>query len=433
MKISVFGLGYVGIVTSACLADCGHEVVGIEKSEIKVGLVQSGRSPIVERDIEGLVKRNAAAGRLTATSDANDAIADTDMSLICVGTPGRLDGSPELSAIEAVLIEIGHAIRAKTIRHYVVIRSTVMPGTMRDLVIPRLAEACGNVPFSVAFNPEFLREGSAVADFNMPARTIVGAADKETAEVVMSLYKHLPGRKIITGLETAELVKFVDNAWHALKVAFGNEVGVLAKTLGINSQEVMDIFFGDKKLNISAAYLQPSFAFGGSCLPKDLRTLTYLCRKLDLSLPVVNHVLDSNQMLIERGVEWILGQSKKRIAFLGISFKSGTDDVRESPFVELVRRLIGKGRTIRIFDPNVQLARITGANKEYLMRVLPHIEELMVEEVTDAVGWAETIVVTTTDPIYAKAIATARSDQIVLDFARLKGTGSGDANVLEFL
>jgi len=303
---------------------------------------------------------------------------------------------------------------------------------MRNLVTPRLAKACGNVPFSVAFNPEFLREGSAVADFNMPAKTIVGATDKETAAAVMSLYGHLPGQKIVTEFETAEFVKYVDNAWHALKVAFGNEVGVLATTLGINSQKVMDIFLEDKKLNISTAYLRPGFAFGGPCLPKDLRALTHLCRKLDVSLPVLNHVLDSNRMLIDRGVDWILGQSKKRIAFLGISFKSGTDDVRESPFVEMVERLIGKGRAIRIFDPNVQLARLTGVNKEYLVRVLPHIAELMVAAVTDAVGWAETIVVTTTDPVYAKAIAAARSDQIVLDFAGLNATSRGDANVLGF-
>ena len=433
MKISVFGLGYVGTVCAACLADCGHEVVGVDKSEIKVGLVQSGRSPIVEPDIDELVKRNAAVGRFTATLDANYAVAKSDMSIICVGTPSRSDGSPQLTAIEAVLNEVGHAIRAKSKRHYVVVRSTGVPGTMRDLIMPRLAEACGNVPFCVAFNPEFLREGSAVADFNEPAKTIVGAADEETAAAVMSLYEHLPGCKIVTEFETAELVKYVDNAWHALKVAFGNEVGVLAKTLGINSQEVMDIFLEDKKLNISAAYLRPGFAFGGSCLPKDMRALTYLCRKFGVSLPVLNHVLESNRMLVDRGVDWILGQSTKRIAFLGISFKSGTDDVRESPFVEMVERLLGKGRAIRIFDPNVQLARIIGANSEYLLQHLPHIADLMVAEVTDAVGWAETIVVTTTDPTYARAITAARSDQIVLDFADLNGTNSGDANALGFL
>jgi GDP-mannose 6-dehydrogenase len=429
MKISVFGLGYVGTVCSACLADRGHEVIGIDKSEIKVGLLQSGRSPIVEQDIDDLVKRNAVAGRLKATMDASDAVANTDMSIICVGTPNRSNGLPELTAIEVVLNEIGHAISTKMTRHYVVVRSTVLSGTMRDLVTPRLAEACGNVPFSVAFNPEFLREGSAVADFNMPAKTIVGTADNDTAAMVMSLYEHLPGPKIVTEVETAELVKYVDNAWHALKVAFGNEVGVLAKSLGINSQEVMDIFFEDKKLNISAAYLRPGFAFGGSCLAKDLRALTYLCRELDLSLPVLNHVLDSNRMLIKRGIDWVLAQSGKRIAFLGISFKAGTDDVRESPFVEIVQRLIDNGRAIRIFDPNVQLARLAGANKEYLMRVLPNIADLMVAEAADAVGWAETIAVTTTDPAYAKAIAAARPDQIVLDFAHLNGAGSRNDNV----
>jgi GDP-mannose 6-dehydrogenase len=433
MKISVFGLGYVGIVCSACLADRGHEVVGVEKSEVKVGLVQSGRSPIVEQDVDELVKRNFAAGRLRATLDASDAVANSDMSIICVGTPSRSDGSPQLAAVEAVLDEIGHAIRAKATRHYVVVRSTVMPGTMRNLVVPRLAEACGNVPCNVAFHPEFLREGSAVADFNMPAKTIVGATDIETAAAVMSLYGDLPGRKIVTELETAELIKYVDNAWHALKVAFGNEVGVLAKTLGINSREVMNIFFEDTKLNISTAYLRPGFAFGGSCLPKDLRALTYLCRKLDLSLPVLNHILDSNRILIDRGVDWILGQSKKRIAILGISFKSGTDDVRESPFVEMVERLLGKGRAIRIFDPNVQLARLIGANKEYLVQVLPHIAELIVTEVTDAIDWAETIVVTTTHPVYARAIAAARPDQIVLDLACLSDASDGNADVRGFL
>ncbi len=433
MRISVFGLGRIGTICSACLADHGHEVVGIDKSEIKVRLVQSGRSPIVERGIDELVKRSAVAGRLTATMDANKVVADTDISIICVGTPSLRNGALELTALEAVLNEIGHAISAKTTRHYVVVRSTILPGTMRNLVTPRLAEACGIVPFGVAFNPEFLREGSAVADFNMPAKTIVGATDKETAAAVMSLYEHLPGPKIVTEFETAELVKYVDNAWHALKVAFGNEMGLLAKTLGINSQKVMDIFFEDTKLNISAAYLRPGFAFGGSCLPRDLRALTYLCRKLDLSLPVLNHILDSNRMVIEQGVDWILGQSTKRVAFLGISFKSGTDDVRGSPFIEMVERLIGKGRAIRIFDPNVQLARLLGANKEELMRALPHVADLMVPEVADAVGWAETIVVTTADPAYAKAVAAARSDQTVLDFAHLTGTGSGGPDLLGFL
>ena len=286
--------------------------------------------------------------------------------------------------------------------------------------MPRLAESCGDVPFLVAFNPEFLREGTAVADFKTPVKTIVGAADKNTAAAVMSLYDGLPGPKIATSLEVAELVKYVDNAWHALKVAFGNEVGLIAKSLGIDCHEVMNIFFEDTRLNISPAYLRPGFAFGGSCLPKDLRALTYLARTRDLSLPVLNHILESNRMLIERGIERILDTSARRIAFLGISFKSGTDDVRESPFVELVERLLGKGCSIRIFDPNVHFAKLIGANRDYLLRVLPHVTELMVSDVSDALDWAELIVLTAPDPAYKKAIAEARHDQVVMNLAELQ-------------
>ena len=422
MKISVFGLGYVGTVCAACLAERGHTVVGVDKSEIKIDLVRSGRSPIIERGIDDLVRKMVDTGRLTATAYKPDVIAATDMSIVCVGTPSRENGSLALEAIETVANEIGQAIRAKTDRHVVIIRSTVVPGTTRQIIAPKISEASGSIPFGLAFNPEFLREGSAVADFNSPAKTIVGALEHETADHVMSLYDGLPGPKITTALETAELAKYVDNAWHALKVAFGNEVGVIAKTLGIDSNELMEIFIQDKRLNISPAYLKPGFAFGGSCLPKDLRALTYLGRKLDLSLPVLNHILDSNRMLIERGVSWILGKQGRRVAFLGIGFKAGTDDVRESPFVELVERLIGKGCKVRIFDPNVNLSRMIGANKDYLLRVLPHITELMVPEITDALAWAETIVVSMPNPIYTKYVANARFDQVVLDFAQLRGS-----------
>jgi len=398
-------------------------VIGVDKLEVKVDLIRSGRSVIIERDIDELVKRTVKAGRLTAMMDATKAVASTDMSIICVGTPSQPNGALGLKAIEAVATEIGQAMRSKATRHEVVVRSTVVPGTTREIIAPMLGETSGKTPgsgFGVAFNPEFLREGSSVADFNSPSKTIVGALDEATALAVMSLYSDLPGTKISTSIETAELVKYIDNAWHALKVSFGNEIGLLASTLGVDSNEVMNIFFEDKRLNISTAYLRPGFAFGGSCLPKDLRALTYLGRKLDLSLPLLNHILDSNRMLIERGVGWILGQSKKRIAFLGISFKSGTDDMRESPFVELVERLIGKGCEVRIFDPNVELARLVGANKDYLMQVLPHIADLLVPNVSDAVGWAETVVITTADPVYQVGLAEIRPEQIVLDFANLK-------------
>jgi GDP-mannose 6-dehydrogenase len=420
MRVSVFGLGYVGTVCAACLADQGHHVIGVDKSEGKVDLISSGRSPIVERNIDDLVQRSVKSGRLTATMHVEHAVASSNISLVCVGTPSRSNGALDLAAIDTVATEIGQAIRVKAEPHTVVMRSTVVPRTTREYIMPRLAQAAGNVAFSVAFNPEFLREGSAVADFNTPSKTVVGASDDDTAATVMALYRELPGPKITTDIETAELVKYVDNAWHALKVAFGNEVGVIAKTLGINSHDVMDIFLQDTRLNISPAYLRPGFAFGGSCLPKDLRALNYLGRTLDLELPLLSHILDSNRMLIERGADWILSHPGKRIAFLGISFKSGTDDVRESSFVALVERLIGKGREVRIFDANVRIAELVGANREYLMRAFPHVADLLVPDIMDAVGWAETVVTTVPDTVYELGIAQIRPDQVLLDFAGFK-------------
>ncbi len=421
MRISVFGLGYVGTVSAACLADRGHTVVGTDKIAAKVDLIRSGVSPVVEQEIDKVVQRTVESGHLTATLDAIEAVRKTDLSIVCVGTPSRRNGALSLAAIESVSTEIGQAIRSKSARHEVVIRSTVLPGTTRDIVLPRLANASGKThgdAFGLAFNPEFMREGSSVKDFNNPSRTIVGALDRRSTEAVLSLYRQLPGAKIATDIETAELAKYVDNSWHALKVAFTNEVAVLASTLGIDSDRVMDIFAQDNRLNISPAYMRPGFAFGGSCLPKDLRALAYLARARDLSLPVISNVLDSNRMVLDRGLDWILAHSKKRVAFLGISFKPGTDDVRESPFVNLVEGLSGKGRVVRIFDPNVNLAQLSGANRDYLMRTLPHIAELLVPNISDATDWADTVVVTSTDPIYAAGIATLRPDTTVLDFAQ---------------
>jgi GDP-mannose 6-dehydrogenase len=420
MRISVFGLGYVGTVCAACLAERGHSIIGVDKTEAKVSSVQSGNSPIVEPNVVELIKRNVHAERLVATTDAAAAVAATELSMICVGTPSQGNGAISLAAIEAVTTEIGQAIQQKRSQHEVVVRSTVSPGVTRHVITPRLVKASrrelGN-GLGVAFNPEFLREGSSVSDFNNPSRTIVGAFDSATAATIMSLYSELPGAKIVTEVETAELVKYVDNAWHALKVVFANEIGVLASSLEIDSREVMRIFCEDRHLNISAAYLKPGFAFGGSCLPKDLRALTYLGRKHDVNLPVLSHILESNRVLVERGFEWIVSQCKKRIAFLGISFKAGTDDLRDSPFVEVVERLVGKGYEVRIFDSNVRLAELVGANKDYLMHVLPHISDLMVSNISDAIEWADTIVVTASDPVYQAALAKAHSGQTVLEFA----------------
>jgi GDP-mannose 6-dehydrogenase len=433
MRISVFGLGYVGTVCAACLAQRGHSVIGVDRIDTKVDLIRSGRSPVIEREIDRLVATTVQSGHLTATTDAIEAVKSSDMSIVCVGTPGQRNGALGLTAVEAVSTEIGQALHSKVTRHEVVVRSTILPGTTRQVVLPRLVDASGKDPgdaFGVAFNPEFMREGSSVADFNTPSRTIVGALDGGSTDAVLSLFSHLPGVKIATDIETAELAKYVDNTWHALKVAFTNEISVLASTLDIDSREVMSIFSEDNHLNISKAYMRPGFAFGGSCLPKDLRALVFLARTLDLSLPVINHILDSNRMLTDRGFDWILEESKKRVAFLGISFKPGTDDVRESPFVDLVERLSGKGREVRIFDPNVHLAHVIGANKDYLIRLLPHIAELLVPNISDAVAWADTIVVTAADPVYKAAIAKLGSDKVVLDFAQFYRQGRLDQGTL---
>ena len=436
MKISVFGLGYVGTICAACLAQRGHSIVGVDKAETKVSLVNAGQSPVVERDIDNLVKSAKQSGRLTATTDAWIAVAATDISMICVGTPSQPNGSLSLDAIRKVVEEIGAAIRNKPTRHLVIVRSTVLPGTTRNTIAPLLAENSGKAPgvgFGLAFNPEFLREGSSVADFNAPPKTIVGALDDATATEVMSLYDDLPGSKIKTDFETAELAKYIDNAWHALKVTFGNEVGVLSKALGIDSHEVMRIFFEDRRSNISPLYLRPGFAFGGSCLPKDLRALMHLSRQLDLRLPVLGHVFDSNQMIIARGLEWILAQGRKRVAFLGISFKAGTDDVRESPYVELVERLIGKGREVRIFDPNVRFAHLVGANREFLTTAIPHVSRLLVDNVNEAIEWGQVIVVTAADEAYASALNNLRDDQTVLDFVRIPNADNRPTIVDGFL
>jgi GDP-mannose 6-dehydrogenase len=426
MRISVFGLGYIGTVCAACLANRGHTVIGVDRIAAKVDSIRSGRPPVVEHKLDELVEKAVKRGFLTATSDAIEAVQRTEMSIVCVGTPSRRNGALSLAAIENVSREIGEAIRLKPTRHEIVIRSTVLPGTTREFILPRLVEASGATRrgrFGLAFNPEFMREGSSVEDFNNPSRSIVGALDARSNAAVLSLYKYLPGAKITTDIETAELVKFVDNVWHALKVSFTNEIAILASTLGIDSEQVMNIFSKDNRLNISTAYMRPGFAFGGSCLPKDLRALAYLARSCDLSLPVISHIQESNLMISDRGLDWILTHSKKRLAFLGISFKPGTDDLRESPYVDLVERLIGKGREIRVFDPHLNLSHLFGANRAYLIQALPHIAELLVPSISDAIKWADTIVVTSAEPAYAATVDSLPPEKVVLDFAEFHRPG----------
>jgi GDP-mannose 6-dehydrogenase len=425
MKVSVFGLGYVGTVCAACLAERGHEVIGCDVSEAKVDLVNAGQSPIIEKDIGELVSSNVKSGRLKATVSTDEAVMGSDLSLLCVGTPSRANGSLDLSAVQAVSRQIGSSLAGKNSYHSVVIRSTVLPGTLSDIVVPSLQETSSKKlgeAFGVASKPEFMREGSAVSDFNNPAKTVIGTKDETTRERLLELYRGLPGRLIVTEPRLAELVKYTDNTWHALKVAFGNEIGNICKAAGVDSHELMQVFFADTKLNISNAYLLPGFAFGGSCLPKDVRAINAYAVQHDVEAPLLKSLMPSNKQQIERALQWILDHGKRNVGFLGFSFKAGTDDLRESPYLELIERLIGKGCDIRIFDQNVSLAKLVGANKAYLMNAIPHVTQLMVPSIEDAVEHSDVVVTTSRSPEYEAVVEKLRPDQILLDMARLPNT-----------
>ena len=424
MRIAVFGLGYVGIVSAACLARDGHMVVGVDPQPAKINLVNEGRSPIVEQYVGELIADAVQRGRLTATRSAAEAVGACDMSLVCVGTPSRRNGSLDTAAVERVCEEIGTAVRAKGAPHLVVIRSTILPGTMRGLVIPALERAAGMTTgevLRVAMNPEFLRESTAVYDYDNPPKTVVGAENPAIAAEVLAIYEALPGPKIATQLEVAEMVKYADNSWHAVKVAFGNEIGNIAKAVGVDSWEVMDIFCQDLKLNISPTYLRPGFAFGGSCLPKDVRALSYKGRDLDLDLPLLNSLMPTNSRQVERALEMIERHGQRRIAFLGISFKAGTDDLRESPQIALVERLIGRGYQLGIYDRNVHLARLVGANRAYIEEVIPHIGEILSDDLAATVAHGELVVIGNPAPEFKKLAGLMRSDQRVLDLVRIPG------------
>ena len=368
-SISIFGLGYVGSVTAACLAHKGYSVIGVDLSPAKVELLKSGRSPIVEPRMSELVTACHQDCRLQATTDSAAAVMNSEISFLCVGTPSLRSGKLDLGHISPVCEEIGRTLARKDSFHLVVLRSTVLPGTAVTIVIPTLEKASGKrmgKDFGVCVNPEFMREGTAVADFLDPAMTIIGAADSRHASLLRELYSWAPGRIFETSFTSAEMVKYVCNAWHALKVSFSNEVGALAKQLDVDAEAVMEIFAADTKLNISSSYLKPGFAFGGSCLPKDVRALNYRAKELDLKLPLFDAIIPSNQEHLERAVEMVLHSGKKKIAILGLSFKAATDDLRESPQVQLVKRLLGEGRQIHIWDDNVSLGRLIGSNRQYI-------------------------------------------------------------------
>jgi len=421
----------VGTVSAGCLAQDGHDVIGVDPVRTKVNLINAGRSPVIETGIGKIIATAVKSGRLRATDNQDEAISQTELSFVCVGTPSLANGNLDLAYIRRVSELIGRALRNKSARHTIVIRSTVLPGTTRQIVLPILEEYSGKKAgddFGVCDNPEFLREGSAVEDFNFPPKTVIGEFDRASGEMLVSLYAKLDVPLIRTDLETAEMVKYVDNGWHALKIGFANEIGNLCKSLSIDGHEVMKIFCQDKKLNISSAYLSPGFAFGGSCLPKDLRALGYEAKMHDLELPIMSAVLESNELQVARGVRLITEKGQRRIGVLGFSFKAGTDDLRESPMIEVIERLIGKGYDLRIFDRNVNLAALVGANREFISNRIPHISRLMVNGIDAVLDHAETIVIGNQDPEFRGVLGRLRDGQHLVDFVRITDRKSVNGN-----
>ncbi len=422
MKISVLGLGYVGTVSAGCLAKDGHEVIGVDPDRAKVDLISAGKPPIIEKDIGSIIAEQVAQGRLRATTQVEDAVRHTDVSLVCVGTPSQANGGIDLKYVRRVCEQIGRTLATHHGAPVIVLRSTMLPGTMHEVVIPALEKFSGKragEEFGVCINPEFLREGTAVHDYYPPPKTVIGEINRASGDLLAALYARMPGPMIRTDVQTAEMVKYADNAWHALKVGFANEVGTLCKALGVDAHEVMDIFCQDQKLNLSPYYLKPGFAFGGSCLPKDVRALLYKAKTLDVSVPILSSILPSNQLQIERGVQAVVEKGSRKVGILGFSFKAGTDDLRESPMVELTERLIGKGFDLRIYDRNVSLAAIHGANRDYILNRIPHISRLMVPSIGEVLAHASTIVIGNAAPEFAEVPGRVGEGQTIIDFVRV--------------
>ncbi|WP_419176482.1 nucleotide sugar dehydrogenase [Desulfosediminicola sp.] len=429
MKISIFGMGYVGAVSAGCLAHDGHEIIGVDPVQTKVDLINSGQTPIIEKDIGEIIEKAVAENRLRATTDGIEAVLATDISFVCVGTPSQLNGNLDLKYIRRVCERIGCAIKEKRRYHVVIIRSTILPGTMRNVVIPTLEEYSGlqaGEGFGICNNPEFLREGTAVYDYYNPPKTVIGEIDTKAGNVLADIYGKLDAPMIRTEIETAEMVKYVDNCWHAVKVGFANEVGNICKEIGADGHKVMDIFCQDLKLNLSPYYLKPGFAFGGSCLPKDLRALTYKGKSLDLELPILNSILPSNERQVERGLNMILRKEKRKVGILGFSFKAGTDDLRESPVVEVIERLLGKGYDVKVYDRNVNLAKLVGANKDYILNRIHHISKIMVESMDEILEHAETVVIGNGSPEFCDVMSKVRRDQNVVDLVRISKEPIGE-------
>lgn len=418
MKISIFGMGYVGSVSGACLAELGHTIIGVDINEAKVAAINAGAAPVIEAGVAELIKSGSRSGKLSATSDATSAVLASDVSLISVGTPSTPGGGQQLEGLDTVVRSIGKSLREKNEPHCVIVRSTVLPLTTEDRILPMLVESSGREPgpgLGVAFNPEFLREGVAVKDFYNPPFTVIGSQDAFSADIVESLYSGIEVPVYRTTLRTAEAVKYACNSYHAVKITFANEMGALFKNLSIDSREAMEIFMADRQLNISTAYLRPGFAFGGSCLPKELRAISYLARRHNVELPMLGHLLDSNERQIDRAFELVQRRGRRRIALFGLAFKPNTDDLRESPLVTLAERLLGKGLEISIYDSSIEIGRLTGSNREFIEREIPHLERIMAQSPEEALDGAETIICGHASDEALSAIADYAPGRTIID------------------
>lgn len=422
MRISTFGLGYVGTVTAACLADKGHRVIGVEVNPEKLALFRRGKSPIFEPHLAPLLEKAHRSGRFVATTDVAEAIASSDLSLVCVGTPSKKSGQPDTSHVEHVACEIGAALRDKRDVHTVAVRSTMLPGAIDSLIVPRIEEASGRTAgrtLRVVANPEFMREGFAICDFYQPPFVVIGERSPGEGDMLAEAYSFVNAPQVRTSIRAAEAVKFACNAFHALKVTFTNEFGYFCKAHGIDSHEVMELFCQDAKLNISTAYLSPGLAFGGSCLPKDLRALVSRAREVHLDLPMLEAVARSNSEQIQRTVDLIAERGHREVGLLGLSFKAGTDDLRESPLVIIAETLIGRGFKLAIHDSEIELTRLTGANKRFLENKLPHISSLLASSVADVVRRSKTLVICKRATEYAGLRELIRSGQEIVDLVAM--------------
>lgn len=421
MRVVVVGLGYVGSVCSACLASRGHSVVGVDTSEYKVGCVERGESPIVETGLAELIRDSRAAGRLRATTRIADAMADADVVLICVGTPSDADGGLNLEHVRRASVEVGEALKVTDRFATVVMRSTMLPGSVDGVLRTALEGASGKragVDFGLAYNPEFLREGSAVADFFGAAYTVIGAGDDRSAAALKTLYDGVGGDLLVTPIRTAEMLKYVNNSFHALKVAFANEIGLLCKREGIDSHDVMKLFLRDHRLNLGPAYLMPGFAFGGSCLPKDLRAVNQRARKHGMDLPVLASILPSNEHHIDTAIQMIERLRKKKLGFLGLSFKAETDDLRESPILRVIGTLVGKGYSVLLHDPNVDVGRMLGSNRRFVEDEVPYLPERLRADLREVVKESEVIVIANQASAYRDVGAMLTSGQVLVDLVR---------------